>query len=332
MSQPSGRLRRFVAVATSRPARVAVTVALLALVASSIDWSAFEDQLASGAWGWFVLAIALTVIALLIGALRWHLLLRGAALPVGLIQSLRAYGIGAFANNLLPTGFGGDAVRAWIVGRSGKPLARSMTSVLVDRVTALGCLIPLSWLGVAVASDPVPGPLLAALALVTAALLGGAAIGALALRSRHLERVLPGSLQPWAGEVGGVIRAYERDRELLLGTLTLGLIFQALIIASVWFAAKSVHIGLDLAEIAIVVPVVLVATVLPISIAGFGVREGTYVALLAEFGISATEATLLSLLTVAAMAIATLPGGLAVMVSGGRAAIEPPASDGVPSR
>ena len=48
---------------------------------------------------------------------RWRLLLvvgggagvRGAA--------LRAYLAGAFANNLLPTGFGGDALRAWIVAR-----------------------------------------------------------------------------------------------------------------------------------------------------------------------------------------------------------------------
>ena len=73
-------------------------------------------------------------------------------------------------------------------------------------------------------------------------------------------------------------------------------------------------LDLDLALIAVVVPLVLIATALPISIGGFGVREGSYVALLADVGVSAGDATLLSLLSAAAMAIASLPGGLVLLV------------------
>ncbi len=70
--------------------------------------------------------------------------------------------------------------------------------------------------------------------------------------------------------------------------------------------------------LAVVIPLVLIATLLPISIAGFGVREGTFVALLGEVGVSAGDATLLSLLSAAALALASLPGGLALVVGGAR--------------
>ena len=66
--------------------------------------------------------------------------------------------------------------------------------------------------------------------------------------------------------------------------------------------------------IAVILPLVLVATLMPISIAGFGVREGAFVALLAETGVASADALLLSLATVAAVAIASLPGGVLMVM------------------
>ncbi len=47
---------------------------------------------------------------------------------------------------------------------------------------------------------------------------------------------------------------------------------------------------------------------MPISIGGFGVREGSYVVLLGGASISATDATLISVLSIAALFVASLPG------------------------
>jgi hypothetical protein len=83
-------------------------------------------------------------------------------------------------------------------------------------------------------------------------------------------------------------------------------------LAGFWLIAESLGLGLDPAELTVVVPPVLLAALLPISIAGFGVREGAFVVLLAEFGVSSADATLLSLLSVAAVVVASIPGGLAI--------------------
>ena len=46
-----------------------------------------------------------------------------------------------FANNFLPTGFGGDAARALVIARAAPSTARAVASVVVDRFTALACLV-----------------------------------------------------------------------------------------------------------------------------------------------------------------------------------------------
>ena len=125
---------------------------------------------------------------------------------------------------------------------------------------------------------------------------------------------MPQLLRPWAAEVARVLRAYGRDHERMLEVIALGFAFQLLIVVSTWLLSESLDLSIDIEVIAVVLPLVLVATLMPISIAGFGVREGAFVALLAETGVASADALLLSLATVAAVAIASLPGGVLMVM------------------
>jgi hypothetical protein len=58
---------------------------------------------------------------------------------------------------------------------------------------------------------------------------------------------------------------------------------------------------------------VLVVTALPFSLGGLGLREGSYVVLLHQAGVSTTDATLVSLLATLLFALATLPGAYALV-------------------
>jgi uncharacterized membrane protein YbhN (UPF0104 family) len=310
--------RRLVAIATSLPGRIAISVGLLALVARSVDWGDVVSRLSEASWGLFVLATAMIVGSFLVAAVRWQILLGGAGLHPGTRATIRAYWIGAFTNNVLPTGFGGDAVRAWLVAPRGPPLARALTSVVVDRGTAFACLVLIGWLAVVIGRDSIPGSLIGLMALVTAAGLGGIVGAILVLRRRGLGRFLPRVMRPWASEVAQTLRTYGRDRERLGEVIGLGFAFQVLNVVSGWLLSETLELGLDLEVIAVVLPLVLVATLMPISIAGFGVREGAFAALLAEVGVSSGDAVLFSLLTVASVAIASLPGGVFLAIRSGR--------------
>jgi glycosyltransferase 2 family protein len=318
--------RRLAAIATSLPVRILVSVGLLAVVAASIDWDAVGHGLANASWGLFAAATATFFGAFLIATVRWTALLHVAGVGVPYRQALRAYLIGMFSNNLLPSGFGGDAVRAWVVTGIGKPLARSLTSVIVDRVSALTCLIALAWLAVLVTGSEVPGGIVLLLAMATALAAFAGLAGLVITRRTGLGRFLPDVVRPYTGEVASVLRTYERDRGLIVAVLVLGLIYQVTILMGFWLIAEALDLGLDPAILAIVVPPVLLASLLPISLAGFGIREGAFVVLLAEFGVSSADATLLSLLAVAGVTIASLPGGAAIAFTDVRASTPQAAS------
>ena len=104
-------------------------------------------------------------------------------------------------------------MRAWLVAPKGAPLARALTSVIVDRATAFGVLLPIAWLGVAIGGDEIPGSIVVLLAIVTAASAAGALVAIVLLRRRGLGRFLPAAMRPWAAEVADTLRRYGSERE-----------------------------------------------------------------------------------------------------------------------
>lgn len=305
-------------VVTSFPVRAAVTVVLLGALAAWIDWGQFAERLENGNWGLFGLGVLVVAAALVIGGVRWHVFLRAGEVRTSVLQTLRAYGIGMFANNFLPTGFGGDVARAFVIAPSGPSRGRAFTSVVVDRITALGCLLLVAWLAVALSPATVPGSLLGVLAIATGAGLAAAATLALAaLRgSRMGAGTVSRQLNALLGHVWPAIDGRARVRNVLGLTTLLGLIYQGTMVLASWILARAIDLDVSFALLAVVTPLVIISTLVPISIAGFGVREVGYVALLAEAGVSAPDATLLSLLNAVALAIATLPGAVALLLPG----------------
>jgi glycosyltransferase 2 family protein len=310
-------VRTLVALLTSLPARIAISAGLVALVLASLDWATLADAFERAAWGWFAVATGLVASALLVAAVRWWVLLDAAGLKAARGRTARVYWIGTFANNFLPSGFGGDLVRAWLIAPRGKLLARAFVSVVTDRATALACGLLLGWLGVAIDGD-VPGALVGLLGAVTGAALVAAVLVLVAAERRGLEGFVPAPVRPWLAEAYTTLRLYVRDPVMQAKALGLGLAFQAIMVCAVWSMSEALGLDLGFGLLAVVLPLVLIATVLPISVAGFGVREGAFVALLSDVGVSSAEATLLSLMSVTALAIASLPGAFAMAAGGVR--------------
>jgi uncharacterized protein (TIRG00374 family) len=309
-------LRRLLAVATSLPVRILVTAGLLALLALTIDWDTVSAALENAEWGWFAVSVIVVFGATLVAATRWLVLLHAAELPASHYEAVRAFLAGTFANNFLPSAFGGDAVRAALVARLGKPLVRALTSVVADRVTSLVCLLALAWIAALILIGDIPGKVLALLGATTALTAAGGIAAVLMLRREGLSRLLPSRVRPWASESARVLRTYLRDHRLQGKVMVLGLSYQAVVLVAFWLIAEALHLDLSVLEFAAAVPPVLLVSTLPISIAGFGVREGAFVVMLSEYGVSSGDATLLSLLIIAALAFASAPGALAIAIRG----------------
>lgn len=290
--------------------RALVTILLVGLVASQLDWHAVAARIAHGEFQYLALALALVVLALLIGAYRWRVLLEASELKIGAAETVRIYMVATFSGTFLPTTAGADLVRTLLVGRRLEVLRRTAVTVVFDRAAAFAGLLCLAWIGIAVQPQAVATRDVGLLAWLTlACALGAAAVVVGTLRdTSRAWRLLPSRMAGYARDCSVQIGGYFRQPLLLAKVLLSSLLVQVLIAIQVVLLARAIGVHLNVATAAVAVSLVTVVTLLPISIGGFGVREGTYVAVLGIASINATNATLISLLTVVTLFAASLPG------------------------
>jgi hypothetical protein len=215
--------------------------------------------------------------------------------------------------------------RSWILSRAAKvPLPRVLASVVADRLLGFAAVFVVAWLVVAAEPGDVPRSMLLALAWATI----GASVALLvallvtADRSGRLRRVIPDRAQPPLRVFRDAFREYSRDRRVLIAAGALSVAYQALVVAEMWLLARAVGVEVPLALFATVLPLVLVATLLPLSLGGLGIREGSIVLLLTQAGVHTSDAAVISLLSLAALTLAT--GMFALMLIG------KPIRDGLP--
>jgi glycosyltransferase 2 family protein len=149
----------------SRRLGTAGRIALRIVVSAVFVWVALRglrlqgilDDLTGARVPWLAAALVVLAASYALGALRWRLLARGQDVELGLDGALRYSWIGMFFTNVLPTGFGGDAVRAWIAGRRAGALSRVTASVLMDRLVAAWALVALGAVAVLLQYSRLPG-------------------------------------------------------------------------------------------------------------------------------------------------------------------------------
>lgn len=293
-------------------ARIIVTLVLLALVGLRLDWGQIEQRLRHGNPDGLLIAVGLIGMALIIGAYRWRVLLIAAGVNLETRELARVYTVSTFSGTFLPTSVGGDVTRALLVARREPLLGRVAMTILVDRFGGMVGLIALAWGGVVIQPASIARGPLVFLAWVSGGLLVGTAIVAVAVLgpSRLTRRLVPTRVERLALGSRDLLRTYARSPRLLVLLVVSSVFFQALVAAQVVCLARAIDVHIPYVTAAVAVTLVTVVTLIPISIGGFGVREGTYIVLLGAASVSASDATLISLLTVVTLFIASLPGAL----------------------
>ena len=294
--------------------KVIVTIGLLAWLVSKVDPASLLQQLTRGDPILLLAGTAVLALSPLLGALRWRLILRrlGAALPThGIVQWTYA---GVFFNQVLPATVGGDGLRIWLASRAGAPLATVINSVVLDRVAMI-----LSLVALVVASAPWFGALVPRpqLILLGGLLLGGTASGLVFVMAAD---AMPKSLLRW--RVARWVASLSRDtRSLFLnlrsgpGIVVLSVASMFNIMLSICLFALAFGARASGAEILVLLPPVIAASTLPISIGGWGTREVAMIAALGTIGVPAETAVLASIWLGLASIVTSLPGAFFHFIS-----------------
>jgi uncharacterized membrane protein YbhN (UPF0104 family) len=276
--------------------KLAVTALLIALVWQGMELDAVRarlDDLSPGLLAGAAGLVALQV--LVVVTWRWSKIIAVMERPAPPAQLLRIVIIALFFNQVLPSTVGGDGMRIWLLHRLGWGVGVSARSVILDRLLGLTALTVLSLLGslYLLVKMPDSAPVWAVAILSTC---GIAAVAGAPLLLRLCRRLpfepVRRNLEVIATEVGQMWR----DKGLMSRLFGISIVGHLLMSAAIWLIALSLGIDLGIMDGLAVLPAVMLASALPISIAGWGVREGSMVVGLGLLAIGSSDAALVSII------------------------------------
>ena len=244
-----------------------------------------------------------------LSAVKWALLGRSVGLERPMSEYMRFYFIGMFFNLFGPSTIGGDVVRALYLGGGRRPVL-AMNSVLFDRASGLALLMAIGAVGLLA----VPGYQLPWL-LEVGVVVGGLALLVGWLTCPSLVRLLPRTNRA-RRQVEVDMAPFWRDRRLLLRVSAVAVVFHLSQVLVQWMLARAAGTALPFSYCLIIHPLLSVMMALPVSLGGFGVREGGYLYFLTRIDVDDSIAVTMGLLWWALTLVAGLVGGALFLVSG----------------
>jgi len=296
--------------------RLVVSLGILVYLVTVFDWERVAEVMGRVRLWYVWPAPLLLAIALYFGGVRWSILLPYFGVRLKANKAFLYYLIGSFYGNVLPGVIGGDAVRIGICAAVKRRSVADMTaSVLIERVCGVLALLVVGTLATVLLSPGLRSALGPSVMMLIPVLAG---VSLIFLLSGYLfGRVLV----TWLKNVSGrhnkiaetVLRIIGYTRKIPPVRMTvvflLSALFQFADILASFFLARAVNIDVPLLLFLAIFPIVYILTVLPISLGGLGVREGTLAYLLTRVGVLPSDAVMLSFLIYLNRVFVSLIGG-----------------------
>lgn len=288
--------------------RWTVSLAVLGLLWWSLDSRAIVAQVSRISPGWLAAALAVTVIQTLLSAWRWRFTARRLGLGLSRSRALADYYLGAFANQVLPGGMLGDALRAHRHARRSRSAGPAWRAVIIERasgqtVVAAGSvgvllLLPVwrdalagAWAGKAGAG------MLAGLAVVLVAL----PVAAARRWPRHWQALRKDIHQALLAR-GALPRQLAASMAIVF---TYALVFA--------LAGRGIGVELGFGHLLAVALPILLAMLIPFSVAGWGFREAAAASVWLALGLPAEAGVAVAMTYGAINLAASLPGALVLV-------------------
>jgi glycosyltransferase 2 family protein len=266
--------------------------------------------------GWFYVALLFVVINIdrVLMSYKWRILLKAKNIKISFLDTLRSYYIGTFWGIFLPSTIGGDVVRAYRVSGhigSRKDIA---SSVVMERIlgAVTGLMMSVICLLIAVVFIGVfDWQLVIGVSLFFLIFL---VMVIISFQGRIREWLNQKSILKKEGYWGKLIRVYSSYLEYgmhhgaLLRFVAWSVLEQCVPIIGVYLTACALGKDISILHVAIFVPLVMTIAKVPMTLDGFGVREGMYVYLFSLVGISNGDAFVIGLVSHVVANLALLPG------------------------
>lgn len=253
----------------------------------------------------FAIACLAIFIANLFGATRWSLIMRTLGAPLKLDFYFKTFFKGFMFNQVLPSSVGGDGYRMLEATKLPIPKRLAITSVIIDRVIGFSGLVTIAVCFLYPAFNRLPPLLFHTLLLVVL----GCVSSVLTLASLHyLRHPLTERWGRWLYHLSETLHQSISSWQDGLLKLSLGISTNLLNALSFYFIAKALGVDVNVIDFLIIIPYVSIMMMIPLSMAGWGIREGAMVMLGHAIGLPQSAALAISLINGLTLIINALPG------------------------
>jgi len=290
--------------------KLGISGGLLYWAFRSVDLAAVAGHFARIDAAWIAAALAGLGVQIAVAGQRWAWIATrlGATLPGG--RAIRYSAVAAFFNQALPSTVGGDAMRVWLLGRADRNWKLAIYSVIVDRIAGVGFLAAVVAACLPWSLELIAAPAGRATVFViglggVAGLIVGLLLGFVRLRGRLADlRVVR-----FVFEIAGAARRALLDRSRGIGIAALSIIIHLLTVWAAWCLARAIALAPDALNMLILIPPVMLISMIPISIGGWGIREGAMVVAFGYAGIEPSQALAVSVLLGGSTLVVGIVGG-----------------------
>lgn len=288
--------------AFQRVVRIAVTCGLIAVLWSAVDGPEVLRGLSQAQPGWLAGALLVLILQTILSAARWKITARQLGQNLQLGYAVKEYIISQSVNQAAPGAVLGDVARAVRTqGKIGLPTAG--LAVALERFAGQIAMF-LTLAAAFVVTSLKPGGIDLTSTYAGAVGLGLAVVTlagiTLAIFSGQTDR----GLRKWVGLAHRGLLA----PAVLPSQIVLGFAITACNLAAFGLSALAAGVALSLPTLLTLVPIILFSMLIPLTVSGWGVREGTAALLLPMVGIAATDAVTASVLFGIALLLSVLPG------------------------
>jgi uncharacterized protein (TIRG00374 family) len=305
------------------PLRIAVSLVMLAILYwrfPHFEWSEIVPEWNRATGLWLIGALIMTFLAIVLSAVRWQAVLRAMGISAKLRRLVPLYFAGQFVSNVLPTTIGGDVLRVSRLSKDNGEPADTFASVVLERLTGWLVLPLITFFGLLINPELRDLDDASAIAMFIAAGTLIALIAVLVIADHPRLGGRFSSTEGWRRFVTAVHEGVTQLRQrplAAIGVVVTGLMYQVVLCIAALMVAAALGFGwLGLTPVLAFFPAVLIAQVLPIGIAGLGVREGAFVLFLTPLGVPAEQAVALGLVLYILNLIVSLVGAPAFAVGG----------------
>ncbi len=285
--------------------RLLVSIAVFYLIFRSIDVKSVTGTILNANVVLLLFAMGCQFLSTMIASYRWTLVMQQLGFGKDFPFYLRSFFKGSFFNQGLPTSIGGDALRVLDVARLGHRKRDAFYGVAVDRGLGLAGLLVFNLFAHLLRPDLFPEKVFIALNVLV--LLGVAGFIAIYYFQRlHLFENFKITVVFY--RISQRLNIVLHDFGSVVKQFGLSFIVHLFAVLSIMFLGKSVGMEFDLLTYMVIVPPVILLTIIPVSLAGWGVREGGMIGLFTLIGADNTMVLSMSILYGVVLIVTSLPG------------------------